>query len=167
MAYITLKPSHVQIDKYECPMNVHTHTHTHTHTDTHTHTHTHTRTHTDIHTCAHSVTHIHIHLSFFLNFAVFWRTQSNNCQILLNIDIAGVNHASVLVMFLMILVVSKRLILGLFNVYIAVFLYQSKTLEKYRLAISNNYMAYRSKRKSHVTPGRTEVLITIIVNNYK
>ena len=29
-----------------------------------------------------------------------------------------------------------------------------KTLEKYRLAISNNYVAYRSKRKSHVTPGR-------------
>ena len=31
---------------------------------------------------------------------------------------------------------------------------ESKTLEKYRLAISNNYVAYCSKRKSHVTPGR-------------
>ena len=31
---------------------------------------------------------------------------------------------------------------------------RAKTLEKYRLAISNNYVAYRSKRKSHVTPGR-------------
>ena len=42
-------------------------------------------------------------------------------------------------------------ILGSFNFHRK---FIPKTLEKYRLAISNNYVAYRSKRKSHVTPGR-------------